>query len=223
MENLARLENFEIEVIEYLNKGKFLSNLVFVGGTMLRLCYGLNRFSVDLDFWLIKKVNSQKFFSDLEDFLEKRYIVKDSASKFSTILFEIGSQAYPRNLKIEVRKEIEKIKYEKTIAYSRFSSFQVLVNALSLEEMMKYKVASFLDREEIRDCFDIEFLLKRGVPLPMNKEEAEKFLRKIGKLKDKDYKIKLASIIEKKEREYYLKKNFEILKMELKRIIFAKV
>ena len=31
---------------------------------------------------------------------------------------------------------------------------------------MKNKIEAFLDREEIRDCFDIEFLLRRGVDLP---------------------------------------------------------
>jgi len=56
MEELIKLEKFEIEVLEYLNSGKFLDNLVFVGGTMLRLCYGLNRFSNDLDFWVIKEI-----------------------------------------------------------------------------------------------------------------------------------------------------------------------
>lgn len=56
MEELIKLEKFEIEVLEYLNSGKFLDNLVFVGGTMLRLCDGLNRFSNGLDFWVIKGI-----------------------------------------------------------------------------------------------------------------------------------------------------------------------
>ena len=69
MEDLTKLERFEIEVLEYLNKGKFLEKLVFLGGTMLRLCYGLNRFSVDLDFWIIKKLDLKQFFDDLKNFL----------------------------------------------------------------------------------------------------------------------------------------------------------
>lgn len=222
MEDLTKLERFEIEVLEYLNKGKFLEKLVFVGGTMLRLCYGLNRFSVDLDFWIIKKIDLKQFFDDLKNFLEKKYIIKDSSDKFFTIIFEIGSPLYPRNLKIEIRKEVKKIKYEKNIAYSKYSSIQVLVNTLSLEDMMMSKILSFLDREEVRDCFDVEFLLKRGIPLPLNKKVAGKFLEKIENLTDKDYKVKLASIVEKDEREYYIKKNFEVLKMEIKRIVLAK-
>ena len=222
MEELTKLERFEIEVLEYLNSGRFLDKLVFVGGTMLRLCYGLNRFSVDLDFWIIKKLDLKQFFDNFKNFLEKKYIIKDSANKFFTIIFEIKSPIYPRNLKIEIRKESKSITYEKTIAYSKYSSIQVLVNALSLEDMMRFKILTFLDREEVRDCFDVEFLLKRGIPLPLNKKVAGKFLEKIENLTDSDYKIKLASIMEKDEREYYLKKNFEVLKMEIKRIILTK-
>ena len=56
MDELKRHEIFEMEVLEKLNSGKFLEPLVFGGGTMLRLCYELDRYSVDLDFWFVKKV-----------------------------------------------------------------------------------------------------------------------------------------------------------------------
>jgi predicted nucleotidyltransferase component of viral defense system len=56
MQDLIQQERFELEVLERLNSRKMLTKLVFAGGSMLRLCYGLNRFSVDLDFWLVKKV-----------------------------------------------------------------------------------------------------------------------------------------------------------------------
>jgi len=36
---------------------KMLHRLLFGGGTMLKLCHGLNRFSVDLDFWLYKVID----------------------------------------------------------------------------------------------------------------------------------------------------------------------
>jgi predicted nucleotidyltransferase component of viral defense system len=47
-------ENFEIEVLEKLKNARLLDSLVFGGGTMLRLCHELKRYSVDLDFWRIK-------------------------------------------------------------------------------------------------------------------------------------------------------------------------
>ena len=43
---------------------------------------------------------------------------------------------------------------------------QVIVRTLTLEQMMKNKIDALLDRHEIRDAFDIEFLLRSGVLLP---------------------------------------------------------
>ena len=56
MEALELHERFEIEALEVLNSAKLLEPLLFGGGTMLRLCHGLNRYSVDLDFYFKKKM-----------------------------------------------------------------------------------------------------------------------------------------------------------------------
>lgn len=220
MEDLIKLEKFEIEILEYLKKGRFLDNLVFLGGTMLRLCYGLNRYSVDLDFWLIKKINISDFFDKFKKYLEEKYTIRDSANKFFTILFEVSSRDCPKVLKIEIRKDIKKIKYEKTIAFSKYSNTQVLVNSLCLDDMLKFKIESFLKRGEIRDCFDIEFLLKKGIELKIEKTKGKRLLKKIENLSLNDYKVKLGSIVEKDIRQYYIKRNFEFLKDELKKLIF---
>jgi predicted nucleotidyltransferase component of viral defense system len=61
MDILEKHEVFEIEVLDRLNSAKLLDPLVFGGGTMLRLCHELNRYSVDLDFWFVRKT-AQKVF-----------------------------------------------------------------------------------------------------------------------------------------------------------------
>lgn len=45
-------EKFEIEVLAKMKNSRALEPLVFGGGSMLRLCNELNRYSVDLDFWI---------------------------------------------------------------------------------------------------------------------------------------------------------------------------
>lgn len=57
MEDLKKQEQFEIEVLDKLKSGKFLDVLIFTGGSMLRLCQGLDRLSIDLDFWLYKEID----------------------------------------------------------------------------------------------------------------------------------------------------------------------
>ncbi|MGB9934684.1 nucleotidyl transferase AbiEii/AbiGii toxin family protein [Thermodesulfovibrio yellowstonii] len=218
MQDLEKQEQFEIEVLDKLKSGRFLDSLIFTGGTMLRLCYGLNRFSVDLDFWLYKKIDTEKYFEKLREYLSVFYTIRDAENKFYTMLFEIRGENYPRTLKIELRKKVEKVKTDMSIAYSKFSNIQVLVRTLSLEEVMKSKIEAFLNRKEIRDVFDIEFLLKKGVPLNAKKEDLQQLLEGIKDFSKNDYSVKLGSIVDAEWRKYYMKENFKILVMKLKEI-----
>ncbi|MCX7785559.1 MAG: nucleotidyl transferase AbiEii/AbiGii toxin family protein [candidate division WOR-3 bacterium] len=216
MQNLIKQEQFEIEVLEQLHKNRILDKLVFGGGTMLRLCYGLNRFSVDLDFWLVKDLNTNRLFQTLKTVLGKIYTLTDAQNKYYTILFELKSSKYPRRLKIEIRKEKKFVRTEKAIAYSSYANTQVLLTVVALEEMMKSKIQAFIERREIRDVFDIEFLYKRGIALPQEKEILQKILDAIEVLPPKDYTVKLGSIISADLRKYYTQENFKILKLAIK-------
>ena len=216
MQNLIRQEQFELEVLEKLNSKKFLNQLIFGGGTMLRLCYGLNRFSVDLDFWIIKKIDTKLLFSVLREYLSQFYTLTDSENKFYTLLFELKSKNYPRRLKIEIRKGIKKIETEKAIAYSKYSNTQVLLNVVALKEMMISKIKTFLERQEIRDVFDIEFLLKKGANFPDSKDVLKKLLTGVNALTKRDYSVKLGSLLDAEQRKYYSSENFKILKLALK-------
>jgi len=216
MQDLIRQEQFELEVLEKLNSRRFLNYLVFGGGTMLRVCFGLNRFSVDLDFWIIKDIDTNRLFRELKKYLSSFYTLKYATNKFYTLLFEIKSKDYPRSLKIEIRKVEKKVKTEQAIAYSKYASTQVFLKVISLEEMMKAKIEAFLKRKEIRDVFDIEFLLKKGVDIDASSQTLGMILKSIDSLKKRDYVVKLGSLLEERERRYYINENFKILKGEIK-------
>ncbi|GER94021.1 hypothetical protein A45J_1779 [hot springs metagenome] len=155
MQDLIRQERFEIEVLDRLRSGRFLDSLIFTGGTMLRLCYSLNRFSIDLDFYLYKEIDARDYFRRLKEYLSRYYVIKDAENKFYTMIFEIKSKDFPRSLKIKIRKKTGKFKTDLSIAYSKYADKQVLVRSLSLEEVMMSKIEAFLGRKEIRDVFDI--------------------------------------------------------------------
>lgn len=216
MQDLKQHEKFELEVLDRLNSGKILDKLVFGGGTMMRLCFGLDRYSVDLDFWFIKSLDTKKLFNDLKDYLSQFYLIKNAAIKHYTLLFELKSKQYPRSLKIEIRKETKKIKTETAIAYSENFNIQVFLKVVSLSEMMKAKIEAFLNRKEIRDVFDIEFLLKKGNSLDFPKDTLKKLFNGIEALTKKDYTIKLGSLLKNDQRKYYLSENFKILKLAIK-------
>ena len=73
MDILHQHEVFEIKVLDRLNRAKLLDPLVFGGGSMLRLCHELNRYSVDLDFWFVRKTSQPTFFERLQTALAEEY------------------------------------------------------------------------------------------------------------------------------------------------------
>ena len=216
MSVLEQHEIFEIEVLDKLKNGGVLQALVFGGGTMLRLCHEMKRFSADLAFWKITEMDNNKLFLGLQNLLSKDYEITDAQIKHYTILVEIRSSHFPKRLKIVIRREPKDCDFEQKIAYSPFSTLQVLVRAHTLRQALEYKIAALLDRGEIRDAFDIEFILRQGTPLPKIAESQKRFLmRQLDKFKPQDFKVTLGSVIDKDLRSYYIKHGFSFLKQKI--------
>lgn len=215
MGTLKRYEIFEIDALERMQSGRFLDGLVFGGGTMLRLCHELNRYSVDLDFWFVKKTDQREYFAALSKFLRAHYEVTDAQAKHFTLLIELRSPSYPMRLKIEIRKASKDCDFEDRIAFSKHSSKQVMVRVHTLEQAMRNKLEAAIERHEIRDFFDIEFLLRRGVKWQIDKRKAEKLQKLILDFKPRDFKVTLGSMLETDHRQYYVKNGFDLLTARL--------
>jgi len=219
MQALQDLEKLEIEILELLKSIKVLDYLYFGGGTMMRLCHNLNRYSTDLDFWLDKNSDPKIIYTKCKSSLSEAYQLRDSANKKFTLLFEIKAPIVNRNLKIEIRKDQTDFKWERKIAFSKFTNKQVMVKALSLDQMMRNKIEALLSRKLIRDAFDIQFLLMRGVELQPEKDKLERSLKIINNFKEQEYKVTLGSILEEKDRKFHLENKFKLLKEELTKSI----
>ena len=219
MSQLQDLEILEIEVLDRLNSIKVLDSLYFGGGTMLRLCHNLNRYSTDLDFWLDISSDSKLFYKKIKKLISDNYKITDAFNKKYTLLFEFRAANVNRNLKMEIRKEKKNFSWEKKIAFSKFSTKQVMIKGLTLQQMMKNKIEALLSRKIIRDCFDLEFLVMRGTELPKDKEKLRQIMDIILSFNERDYKITLGSILEDNDRKLYLKNKFGFLKEEISRIL----
>lgn len=211
MDIFEKHEMFEIEVLEKLKNSGFLGPLVFAGGTMLRLCFELNRYSSDLDFWFIRSVNKRIYFTRLKKYLSEFYELTDSQMKYNTLLFEIRSENYPKRLKIEIRQKVRKCDYEEIIAFSKYANKQVILKAHTLEQMMKNKTEAGLARKDIRDFFDIEFLLRQGIPFNCSKSKLVQLKNIAANFKDRNFKVTLGSLLEQNLRKYYIKNKFIFL------------
>lgn len=218
MNILERHEIFEIEVLERLKNARLLERLVFGGGTMLRLCHEMRRYSADLDFWKIREAPDEDLFRQIQSLLRQKYDITDAQIKHFTILIEIRSLHFQKRLKIEIRRKHAAWDFEEKIAYSVFDTRQVLVKAHTLKQALDNKISALLDRGEIRDAFDIEFILRQGIPLPRLPEpQKHALLRQLDKFKPRDYKVTLGSLLEKDIRNYYVEQRFDFLRRKIEK------
>lgn len=151
-------------------------NFVFKGGTALQKLYGLNRFSIDLDFTLkgtssklaeiLEGINKDlinfNFDSDIKITEKKESITAQIKTKGP--LYE-GTERSISSLKIEIsRREnvlITPEKKEITPVYDDISPYFILV--MRLDEILAEKSRALLKRSKARDLYDLWFLVKRGV------------------------------------------------------------
>jgi hypothetical protein len=77
---------------------------------------------------------------------------------------------------------------------------------------MRNKVAALLDRGEVRDGFDIEFMLRRGVTFPpLSADEIQAMQERAAGFPIRDFKVKLGSIVDADTRLYYAENRFAFL------------
>lgn len=212
MDLLAQHEKFEMEILNLLNSGRFLEKMVFGGGTMLRLCHELNRYSADLDFWLIAQVDFDEYLNAISLMLGKEYEITDKQNKYFSLLIEVRSPDHPKRLKLEIRKDIRDWDMEKSIAFSKDSNRQILLNTHTLDQTMLNKIEALSDRTEIRDAFDLEFLLRKGISFPeMSQKKRDMLKGKVKSFNANDFKVKLGSLLKSDMRKYYNEKQFIFL------------
>jgi predicted nucleotidyltransferase component of viral defense system len=216
MQHLRDLEKLEIEVLDLFNTNRLIDSMYFGGGTMLRLCHQLKRYSTDLDFWL-KQEDTASFFDKIHEILLAQYTIRDAQNKRNTLIFEIRSSQSARSLVIELRKDQSGFEWEPKIAFSPHTNTQVQVRGLTLKQMMKNKVEALLSRKMIRDVYDMEFLLFRGIEVDTSAETSHELLKIVEGFTDQDFKVTLGSLLESKERAFCIENRFQLLREALKR------
>jgi len=204
MKRLEDHESFEMSFLNLLASHRLTGSLVFGGGTMLRLCHELPRYSLGLDFWFYKETDFSDFFRRLRDVARPVYEITDAQEKFHSLLLELSRARGTTTLKIEVRKKMAPSgSSEQKIAFSPHFPSQVLVRGFTLKQMFRNKVSALLERGEVRDAFDLEFLVRKGIEPDLVDEERKAVLKRLKGFKKKDFDVKLGSIILPDLREYY--------------------
>ncbi len=168
-------EYLQTLLLNRLSKSGFAKELVFIGGTSLRFCHGLDRFSEDLDFdyFGADRELLRDSFDAIAGHVSNEGLLCSTAhdyrnsDNFCKMQFPDISKTYglddPRK-KIWVKIDIQKNKtpYEKQLHYvNRFGHFfPVYLPVINV--LLSMKAIVLTQRAKARDMYDFSFLCQRA-------------------------------------------------------------
>lgn len=132
-------------------------NIIFHGGTSLWRCYNGNRFSEDLNFYLLKQNN-------IKDALKKELLKKDlNLLKYKETDNLISTKIAQENIivQLEIRllnKNDSILKKAIPIEYNKINGSTITIFCLSEKDLLFEKANAYLNRKLIRDIYDVYFL-----------------------------------------------------------------
>ena len=176
--NVAREFLQELMLKILFDRGAF-NHLAFVGGTALRVLYGLRRYSEDLDFSLIKKsgysfeeILHNLFFEikhfgfKIEKGASKSGVVNGCMIKFPGLLAELGLSSM-KSQKLAVKLEIDTNPPAggKTVLIPVSKAFVFAVNSFDLPSLFATKLHACFFRGYVkgRDFYDLIWYLGKQI------------------------------------------------------------
>lgn len=130
--------------------------LGFKGGTAALMFYGLDRFSVDLDFDLLDDNQEDYVFARVTKIVSKYGTLKEARRKRFNLFILLSYQDKARNVKVEINRRQFGSNYD--IRTYLGVSMQVMV----VEDMFAHKLMAMYERigKTSRDIYDVWFFLK---------------------------------------------------------------
>ncbi len=158
-----------IAILKDIFADNTLARLVgFKGGTAAMLFYGLDRFSVDLDFDLLNE-NEDFVCEKIGHILATYGIVKSERKRFCLffLLSYSGKREKDQNIKVEVNRRSFGSRYEVKLYMG------IAMKVMIQEDMAAHKLVAMHERltKTSRDIYDVWFFFKHR--WPVNKEIIE--------------------------------------------------
>ncbi|MCD6496240.1 MAG: nucleotidyl transferase AbiEii/AbiGii toxin family protein [Candidatus Aenigmarchaeota archaeon] len=164
------------------------ADLVFKGGTALKKCYGLDRFSEDLDFTCREEVKLRNILNGLKRFRIEYEMEKETYERGLKVILRIKGPLYSLIrqslcrlvLDFSFREKIIEPPVTKTIGrfLEEIPVFDVFV--MNKKEILAEKVRAVVTRQKARDLYDIWFLIGNGVSfdIPLIRKKLEYYGKK---------------------------------------------
>ena len=141
--------------------------LGFKGGTAALMFYGLNRFSVDLDFDLLDETKEDYVFERIIPIIKRHGTLKESHKKRFSLFCLLSYADKAHNIKVEINRRQFGSRYE----LKTYLGVSMLV--MVPEDMFAHKLMAMYERigKTSRDVYDVWFFLQNRFPI--NKQIVE--------------------------------------------------
>lgn len=220
-ENNVRREYYQHLFLSYFYQQPKSEQILFKGGTALRILYNSPRFSEDLDFNSanINNRDTETLVLDTLNYMEKENIhftlkegVPTSGGFLGILLFE--EFAVPVTIQIEISQRAEEKRGEVMAIVSDFIP-PYNVTGVTEQQLVFEKIRALLNRKKPRDFYDLYFILRKGLVIPEKKDVLPKVLR-ILQQSDINFEAELRQFLPKSQ--WTIIRNFkQTLERELQR------
>jgi len=148
-----------VNILRHVYEDKILqTSLGFKGGTAVLLFYNLPRFSIDLDFDLLKLEQKTLVFERIGKVLTRLGQLKEQREKRQTLFFLLNYEKGQRNIKVEVSLRADPVPYQP----KNYLGISMLV--MGKKEMFAAKLAAYLTRKKLatRDMYDLWYFCSQS-------------------------------------------------------------
>jgi predicted nucleotidyltransferase component of viral defense system len=135
--------------------------LGFKGGTAALLFYGLDRFSVDLDFDLLDEDQEEIVFEQVTNIVGKYGTIREANRKRFGIFYVLSYGDKARHIKVEINRRKFGSRYE----IKTYLGVSMLV--MTSEDVFAHKLVAMHERigKTSRDIYDVWFFLRQRFPI----------------------------------------------------------
>lgn len=135
--------------------------LGFKGGTAALMFYGLDRFSVDLDFDLLDESKEEVVFERVAKIVEKYGTIREANRKRFGIFYVLSYEDTARHIKVEINRRQFGSRYE----VKTYLGVSMLV--MVPEDVFAHKLVAMYERigKTSRDIYDVWFFLQQRFPI----------------------------------------------------------
>ncbi|MDD4122708.1 MAG: nucleotidyl transferase AbiEii/AbiGii toxin family protein [Candidatus Pacebacteria bacterium] len=182
-------QHLQYYFLNFLYNSDYGRHLIFIGGSALRVCYGLNRLSEDIDMDIEKgaTINKKELAEDILKYFKQKFLFNNLEYSISghyekiyfkfPILKELGLAADNDSDKLYVKLEIsDAISGSYTTELTAISAlgFNFIIRNYNLETLMASKICAIFTRKYFkgkddnynfkgRDYFDLLWYLQKGI------------------------------------------------------------